>query len=78
MPTKRQIEESYPIVKPEECPGKVMEWVSKKLKDHDKVWTEKIDKAVQFATGWLPGVIFGLLILSILNTIILLIHINIS
>ena len=78
MASKAQIERDYPIVKPEECPGKVLEWVSKRLKGHDKKWNEKIDKMVRFVTGWLAGLICGLLILSIVNTIILLIHINLT
>ena len=26
--TKAQIEKEYPIIKPEECPGKLMEWIA--------------------------------------------------
>ncbi len=78
MPTNKEIESCYPIIKPEECPGKVMEWVSKQIKEHDKKWLKILSPVVRFMklTGWHTVLLLGLTILSVLNTIMLIIHIK--
>jgi hypothetical protein len=40
--TKRQIEEDHPFIKPEDCPGKVIEWVVKR----DEKLFERIEEII--------------------------------
>lgn len=40
--TKRQIEEDFPIIKPEDCPGEIIKWV----KDRDEKMFEKIENII--------------------------------
>jgi len=36
--SKAQIERDYPIIKPEECPGKLMEWISDRDETNFEIW----------------------------------------
>jgi len=36
--TKAQIERDFPIIKPEECPGKLMEWMVERDDNNFSIW----------------------------------------
>ena len=80
--TKKQIELEYPIIKPEDCPGKLMEWISARDETNFELWLgmlrvelTPIKRFMRIASEnriWL----IGLTIVVVVVTIVLWIHVK--
>lgn len=48
--TKKEIEADHPFIKPEECPGAVINWVVKRDEKRDEDWRKRDEKLVALIT----------------------------
>ena len=45
--SKAQIEAEFPIIKPEECPGALMKWISDRDESNFTLWLEMLRKELK-------------------------------